>query len=292
MKISFSPSHGLNAGLSKRETMRCMKRAGFDGIDLSMCRYMDEPEKLLTAEWTRDVTETAQIARDEGLEISQGHLPYFPGHTPNPGDGSPRAFSEHWLPLYRHALDAGAKAGCPVAVMHPMYMLEGFAQTVDANVFLLSELINELKDMGVRVALENIFARRNRQYIGASVEKPETLVSVIDRLGSPCVGACLDTGHANIFRLNMSECARTLGSRLIALHVNTNAGEDEHALPGAISAWCARQDFPAFTQTLKEIGYKGAYNLELACSLLPPEAVQPYYSYCAAVARALANPPE
>ena len=73
MKISISPNHGIAAGLSILESLRTVKKAGFDGIDLSFCRDMDEPEKFLTREWTQYVVELAHIAREEGLEIAQGH---------------------------------------------------------------------------------------------------------------------------------------------------------------------------------------------------------------------------
>ena len=94
MKISTSCEHGIAAGLSARESLKLMKQAGFEGIDLSLCRYMGEPEKFLTEEWTRAVLEKAHIAKEEGLEIAQCHLPYGPGHLENPGDGSAKAFGE------------------------------------------------------------------------------------------------------------------------------------------------------------------------------------------------------
>ena len=47
MKISISPEHGIAAGLSVRESLKTVKQAGFEGIDLSFCQYMNEPEKLL-----------------------------------------------------------------------------------------------------------------------------------------------------------------------------------------------------------------------------------------------------
>ena len=289
MKISTSVNHGIAAGLSIQESVVTMKQAGFEGIDWALCGNSTEPEKLLTSAWTDGVLEVAHIALEEGLELAQSHLPYGPGHTDNPGDGSAKAFGEIWLPRYEHALEACARGGCTLAVVHPMYMLEGYEQTVDANLYLIDRLLPLLRQSGIRLAVENIFARRNRKYISAYVEEARTIAAIVDGVNSPLVGACMDTGHANIFRWDISEYARTLGRRLIALHVNSNAGEDEHLIPYTASGWCERMDFEAFTRTLKEIGYTGWYNLEITGGRFPTEAARPFYEYAAIVAKWLAG---
>ncbi len=289
MKISTSPDHGIAAGLSARESMETMKRVGFDGIDLSFCRYMNEPDRFLTREWTEYVVELAHIAREEGLEIAQGHLPYYPGHIDKPGDGSPKAFCEEWLSRYLYALDAVQLTRCPIVVIHPMYMFEGQQATVDANAYIIDRLMPALKCSGVRLAVENTFIRREKRYVPCHIERAETIAAIVDAAVSPLVGACMDTGHANIFRFDINEFARILGKRLFCLHVNGNAGEDEHAIPLTISGWCERMDFEAFTRTLHEIGYEGWYNLEISGGRFPTEAARPFYEYAACVARKLAD---
>ena len=289
MKISTSPNHGIAAGLSVRESLRTMKQAGFDGIDLSFCEWMNEPEKYLTREWTTRVTELAHIAREEGLEIAQGHLPYYPGHLDNPGDGSAKAFCGEWMPRYLHGLEAVGLTRCPIVVIHPMYKLEGLKATVDANAYIIAEMLPALRDAGARLAVENTFIRREKKYVPCSIERAETIAGIVDAVNDPLVGACMDTGHANIFRFDICEFARTLGKRLFCLHVNANAGEDEHAIPLTISGWTERMDFGAFGETLKEIGYAGWYNLEVSGGRFPKEAARPFYEYAAIVARHLAK---
>ncbi|MBQ9408107.1 MAG: sugar phosphate isomerase/epimerase [Clostridia bacterium] len=289
MKISTSANHGIAAGLSVRQSIVTMKRSGFEGIDWALSADSTEPEKLLTRAWTDRVLEVAHIAREEGLELAQSHLPYGPGHTDNPGDGSAKAYGEVWLPRYEHALEACALGGCTLAVVHPMYMLEGYEQTVEANLYLIDKLMPLLKQTGIRLAVENVFARRNKQYLSAFVAEARTIAAIVDGVNSPLVGACMDTGHVNIFRKDISEFARELGSRLIALHVNSNAGEDEHLIPYTAAGWCERMDFGAFTKTLNEIGYKGWYNLEITGGRFPAEAARPFYEYAAIVAKWLTN---
>ena len=289
MKISTSCGHGISAGLSARESLRLMKQAGFQGIDLGLCRCMNEPEKFLTKEWTDAVLEQAHIAKEEGLEIAQSHLPYYPGHLENPGDGSAEAFGELWLPMYFHALEAAYRAGAKIAVIHPMYCEKSRQATIDANVYLGEKLRGALKQSGIRLAFENVFIRRERKYIRAFVEEAEVVREIADALGSGIAGICMDTGHANVFRFDISEYAKVLGDKLICLHVNANSGEDEHIIPLTAPAWCERMDFEAFSKTLKEIGYTGWYNLEISGGRFPKAAARPFYEYAGVVARYLAD---
>ena len=114
-------------------------------------------------------------------------------------------------------------------------------------------------------------------------------MAIIEAAGSEYVGACIDTGHANVFRLDISQMVRVFGKKLVALHVNGNAGKDEHVIPYSMSGWCEKMDYRAFSAALKEVGYKGFYNLEIASGDLPEGVARPFLNYAAAVARALAD---
>lgn len=289
MKTSISLEHGVQAGLTYAESAKILKSVGFGGIDLDLTHNQSEPEKVLSDEWMNEALSMAKAARDAGLEIAQSHLPYYPGHLENPGDGSDEAFEAFMLPMYEQGLKACKLAGCKIAVMHPYYHLDSFERTVEGNVRLIRRLLPLMEEYGVCVALENVFGRRNSQYLKAYVSLPETILSIIEGVNSPLVGACIDTGHANIFRLNISDMARKYGSRLIALHVNSNAGHDEHAVPYSISGWCEKLDFHAFSAALREIGYKGFYNLEITGGRFPAAVAEPFYAYAGGVARYLAD---
>ena len=114
-------------------------------------------------------------------------------------------------------------------------------------------------------------------------------MKILEKTDERLVGACIDTGHANITGYKPDQMARVYGKHLLALHVNGNAGKDEHTIPYSMSDWCELMDFHTFSCALKEIGYSGAYNLEVAVGPLPACVVQPFYNYAAAVARALAD---
>lgn len=293
MKISTSLNHGLGMGCADAYESAClMKQAGFDAIDLSMCEHETEPEIIRTAAWQDAIVAQANAAKRAGLEIAQCHLPSYPGHVPPVGDGSWQDFADFMLPSYVRALETCALVGCPVAVMHPFFNRDSASVTHEGNVRIIEKLLPLMEKAHVRLALENVYGYERQNYLDTFVARAEDIKPILDELDHPLVGACIDTGHANIFRLNIADMARMYGKKLYALHVNGNAGKDEHIIPYTSSGWCEQMDYHAFSAALKEIGYSGSYNLEVASGKMPLSVAGPFYGYAAAVARALANEAE
>ena len=291
MKISISLECGIRMGKENvREVAALVRSAGFDGIDLSMDRDISVP--FCKKEWETAVLAHAEAAKEQGLEILQCHLPFWPGHVDLPGDGTCEAFEAELLPQYTAALELCEKIGCKTAVMHPFISLDSRTLTMEGNVRLLRKLLPVMERCGVRVALENVYASRQGYYLRCAVSDAPGLLELVDRIDSPWVGVCMDTGHANIFGINSAVMARQRGTRLIALHVNGNAGKDEHVIPYTMSDWCELMDYHALSQALKEIGYAGSYNLEVAVGHSSPAAAAAYYQYAAAIARSLADEAE
>ena len=297
MRISTSLSHGIRMTGSPEKAAELMKRAGFDGIDLSMCEYQTEPEKLLSPEWREHVLRHVRAARENGLAVAQCHLPYRGAHLPVPGDGTKEGFAAFMLPMYERAIVMCGEAGCPVAVMHPYFRAGDPDDTLEGNLRILERLIPLAERNDVRIALENVYGETKtpggeRVLLDGGCSRPEGILRVLNALDSDSVGACLDTGHANIFRVDIAGAARAWGKKLIALHINGNAGKDEHVIPYSMSGWCEEMDFHALSRALGETGYTGYYNLELNSGSLPASCAGPYYAYAAAVARALADETE
>lgn len=287
MKISTSLEHAIRiAGVTPEESALMLKAAGFQGVDISMTADMMDTGKVMSPEWRERILGRANAAKAAGLEIAQCHLPYYPNHIPFPGAGRYEDFEAFIMPHYERALAICAEIGCPVGVAHPYSNVADAADTRAGNLRTLEKLIPLLEKYNVRLALENVWSK---DYAWAHMSSAEEILSVINEAGSPLVGACIDTGHANIFRLDIAEMARAYGEKLFALHVNGNAGKDEHIIPYSMSGWCELMDFHGFSKALKDIGYSGSYNLELATGALPPSTAQPYLSFAGAVARALAD---
>ena len=287
MKISTSLKLGARIDrVSFRESARMMKRAGFDGVDFSLCRDQTEPEKQLSPEWMQDVRLRAEALKAEGLEIAQCHLPYIGNHIERPGDGGYGDYEAFVLPGLLRALEACGEIGCHVAVIHPYFDPMSRTATRSGNLRLIEKLMPGLEKYDVKLALENIWGTN---YSDTGTSRAEDILPLIEAAGSERVGACIDTGHANVFSLDIAAMARIFGKKLFALHVNGNAGKDEHVIPYSMSGWCEKMDYYAFSAALKDIGYQGYYNLEISCGDLPAGVGQPFLNYAAAVARALAD---
>ena len=287
MKISTSLELGARIDrVSFRESARMMKRAGFDGVDFSLCRDQTEPEKQLSPEWMQDVRLRAEALKAEGLEIAQCHLPYIGNHIERPGDGGYGDYEAFVLPGLLRALEACGEIGCHVAVIHPYFDPMSRTATRSGNLRLIEKLMPGLEKYDVKLALENIWGTN---YSDTGTSRAEDILPLIEAAGSERVGACIDTGHANVFSLDIAAMARLFGKKLFALHVNGNAGKDEHVIPYSMSGWCEKMDYYAFSAALKAIGYQAYYNLEISCGELPAGVGQPFLNYAAAVARALAD---
>lgn len=93
---------------------------------------------------------------------------------------------------------------------------------------------------GMRVAVENVFD-----------EDPDALRMLIERVGHPLFGFCLDTGHFNLFsRVSLDEWFAALGRHLVEVHLHDNAGkEDSHWGLGRGTV-----DFPLLFGLLKQAG--------------------------------------
>ncbi len=288
MKISTSLSHGMRiAGVDAAGSARMMVKAGFQGVDFSLCENQMEPEKIQQSAWRDKLLAMADALKGEGLEIAQTHLPYYYAHIPHPGSGTFEEYEAFMLPSYLRALEVTAEIGCHLAVMHPYYVADDLERTREGNRRLIEKFLPLLEKYQIRLALENIWAWG---YKNANASYPEDLYYMAERAGSDLVGLCIDTGHANLFRIDIAAMARLYGKKLFALHVNGNGGtQDEHILPYTMGSHYERLDYKGFAAALKEIGFQGYFNLEIATGDMPACLAQPYYDFAASVARALAD---
>jgi len=105
--------------------------------------------------------------------------------------------------------------------------------------------------MGVKVALEN----RLESEFGS---KPRDLLDIISD-DPDNLGACLDTGHANVNGIGSGQFVRELGDRLVATHIHDNDGRsDLHLLP-----YMGNIDWPEFFQGIEDVSYRGGLIVEI-----------------------------
>ena len=285
MKISTSLDHVMKIDkASARESARIMKKVGFEGIDLALCHDMSLPEKVLAPNWADRVFEDAEAARAEGLEIAQCHLPYeCPQDTVH-------EYAEVWTEALIHSIKIAHEAGAKIAVIHPATCIGDPEATHKENVEFFKAFVPHLEKYDMKLAVENVFIRRNAKNMESYVGSAPELMAILNEVNCDRMGICLDTGHANIYRHKPGEMVRAFGKKLFALHVNSNCSTiDEHLIPGIILPWCEKMNYDDFYAALREIEFPGFFNMEISSTVLPKGCGEAYLTIAAAVARQMAD---
>jgi sugar phosphate isomerase/epimerase len=124
-------------------------------------------------------------------------------------------------------------------------------------------MIPHMEKYGVNVLIENSCeANMKGKYFPMT---GEDMNAFIDALDHPMFGACWDTGHANVQRVNMHDELVTLGKNLKALHVHDNNGYGDQHLP----PFEGNLNFDCLMQGIIDSGYDGYFTFEVE-SYNPP----------------------
>lgn len=265
---------------------REIKAAGFNGIDLGFC---ESPlEQVLSNEWEGEIQNQAETVRNAGLEIFQCHLHYQPSHELL-GDGSYETFEKAFLPVWLKEIQICGQIGCKIAVAH-LFFCDDPQKTHMGNMMLLKKLLPVLQENQVTLAIENIYGW-GEKYGDCGITTAEQILRYIEAFNSEYIGACLDPGHAVCTGNDAVQMAKCFGKNLKATHINSSSGRDTHLFPGTLPAWIDPTDFSDLSKVLKEIGYTGAYNLEVSSGRYPctPENGKAYLTLAAQIAKSYAE---
>lgn len=260
MKIGIAQE--FNNFYKSDEIFSRLKKIGYDGVDYSLSSTYCCPDPLFSrprSEWVKHFEEVAATLKLNGMEALQTHATFSTNF-----DGETR-LSQRCLDQYKREIEATAILGSPYIVIHPINIaLYGRDKQLDYDVnmeaFALLEPI--LKQHNVKLGVENMFGwddvRRRNCPTGCSL--PEDMVKYIDGTHSDSFVACLDTGHMLINCVSPADAVKILGKRLKLLHVHDNYGiTDNHNAPTQGIA-----DWKAFAAALKEVGYDGAFSMEVS----------------------------
>ena len=254
-----------------------IRRDGYEGVDMNLCDVKspfyqpDEQAAVLLAK------EELQRAQKVGLRIVQTHGPW-------PTDDTTPEKRAKNTEYFRRAIRLTAAMECPYTVVHPM-MPFGWDGPEDADVALemniehFRALCDDAAPYGVTVCAENM------PFLKQRISTPEQIAKLVALVDRPNCGICLDTGHANVFRVDAGEAVRQCGRYLKALHVHDNAHRsDSHDIP-----FSGDIRWDHFTAALKEIGFNGAMSIETKVRRdYPSELRQQALRLLADIARALA----
>ena len=240
------------------EAIRTIAEVGFPGVELStehINMIADADDPFVAADEVRETVE------DLGIKMPQVHLTI----SLNVADLDPNARGAA-VAVAERDVELSARMGIENGVIHPgggkHETLEAYHEEKRVRVESFKRLAGYAAERGFNIAIENMMdgARHSQGALGQrsyGAVIPE-LLELLDDVGAPNVGICLDTGHAWVQGIPMDEAVRQCGDKLIAMHIADNDGSgDQHRTPffGGI-------DWEKGVAALRGIGYEGIFNLE------------------------------
>lgn len=247
-------------------------KMGFDVMDFCMCPMQRNETELNGEHWESITYEIANEASKIGVTFAQSHLPYPKSvsrrKTPH-DDGCEQ--NEYFIAMTERAIKISSILGVKWAVVHPVQTTDEveFDRETDIkyNHRIYDRYVELADKLNVGIAFENMTDLDGYRRFGVTAEE---LVALINSYNAPNVGICWDFGHAN----RVMKCQETqilkLGGLLKATHVDDNIGKDDlHTLP-----FIGNIKWEKVMPSLKEIGYDGAFNFELAITKRMPEVLK------------------
>jgi fructoselysine 3-epimerase len=209
---------------------------GYDGVEICLEHRDCRPESLTP----HQAHELAGACEQGGLEVASV---------------SYHADAEPWPPRRANtirALDLLPAFGCSVLIINGRRCETGREAEARADLDgLLAVLLPRAEALGVRVAIE--------PEPGLAVGSSDEMRALIDRTGSPSLGANLDVGHAFLTDDDVCATIRMLGPAILHTHFEgMPRGEHRHLLPGE-----GDLDLPSVLCALDDVGYQGYLTVDL-----------------------------
>ena len=270
MKISAT-NEFLSDKLGDERSLEIMAAAGFDCVDYSFCTkfkgpdvnamkfegWMFRPKDELYA-YYKDLK---KFADKIGIEFGQSHSPIpslVADHTET---------DEIMIEVAKRSIEICGILDCPYVVIHPVHGYKvPLEQYFELNMEYFGKLAPVAKENNVGICLENMFLtytyeRGAFKHLPSVCATPEDSIRWVDTLNErfdSVFSYCYDVGHSNICCSDHANFIKKLGSRLTTLHIHDNdAFDDIHFIPHL-----GNVEWSGFCNALKEIGYKGTFNLE------------------------------
>lgn len=255
-------------------SLRYIKKCGFDAVDYNIDTYMKTGRLLKEGifptvfdlepkEFLEQFKPLKKASEKTGVVISQMHAPfpvYYEGEE---------EINAHIFMALDKCFALCEYVSCPAIVVHPTKAGSAEAEW-ELNLRIYRSLIPVIKKYkGVKICLENLFARRAGRIEEGRLTNADDACRMIDLLneeaGGEYFGFCFDVGHANLTHRNIKEYVKKMGHRLTILHIHDNNGrEDQHLMPYTCLSNADEHvcDWQGFVEGLKEIGYEGTLAFE------------------------------
>ena len=284
MTSSFYSCRDRETKISYNESIRRLKAAGFEHIDLNLASIDSPLNMFYGEEWEEKAYALREEAEKLGVAFIQSHAPYNPKR-------SFRQYSqeetEHFYEVLMRGQKISAICGVPNVVIHPLAEaaapMEDVAAHVRYNYAFYDKFLSACEKDGICACFENLplgYGQYAAQLLALMEEKQGRNVAV-----------CWDFGHGqlNYPKRTWSDADQTcailaLRGHIRATHVHDNLGKDDnHLLPflGVIQ-W--EKVLPA----LRESGFAGDLVFEIKQNAaMPYDLMDDSMAFCAKVGQKL-----
>lgn len=254
MTLLFRDIRGSKDKMPIDEAVRRIAAAGFDAVDANLVMICNNTLRLHTDDWKYEAEKISLAVQETGIELAQCHLPFkgkkVKWHTPEE--------LAYYYEMFYRAIDVAGFLGIPWGVIHPERFIGQNLSDEECcriNHETNDKYIEYALNKGVNIAYENMALGAKAGYC-AYIDQ---LVDLIDSYADPRIGACLDTGHANMVYDDQYEPILKLGHRLHCTHINDNLGKDDlHLAP-----FSGTVKWESVIKGLRDINYPGVLNLEI-----------------------------
>lgn len=181
------------------------------------------------------------------------------------------AATEELNKMVDRAIEATALLGAQITVMHPVAP-PGREDDTQACLTANREFFLRKGELaarhGVYIAVENMLSTKllDGRVIKRYCVSTRELCGLVEEIGLPNVGICLDAGHLHYMGEPVYEAVMRCRDRLIALHIHDNDRfSDAHIMP-----YSGTFDWETFFKALYDARYQGFFTLEIlhACEKL------------------------
>ena len=255
------------------------KEAGFDAIDYSY--YYDKNcEEVLGDGYKEYAKKIRKHLDDVGIICNQAHEPFSFRY------GMENNINEQSYLWLTRALESASILGAKNIVVHSITVPED-VNFEEYNIEYYKSLVPYCEKFGIHIAVENLFIRdKKRSRFNSKLGTPEELNSIVEKINSPWVVACVDIGHAALTGYEPEDFIKGVNPGILkALHVQDNDYmEDRHILP-----YTGKLNWEAIMKSLKKAEYTGDLTLEIIKFLdkFPNELLPETLKFAASVGKHL-----
>ena len=284
MTSSFYSCRDREGKITYNESIRRLKAAGFEHIDVNLASIDNELNMFCAEDWEKKAHELREEAEKIGVKFIQSHAPYNPRRSFKP---FPPEYEGHFREMLMRGQKIAEICGVPNIVVHPLAKADAMMEDMDAhiryNYEFYDEFLNACDKAGMYACFENL-------PLGYG-QFAAQLLELVKAGNGHNVAVCWDFGHGELMypqrtwsNAYQSDAIRTLKGHIRAVHVHDNLGKDDnHLLPFlGVVKW--EEVLPA----LKDTGFTGDLVLEVKQNAgMPYELMDDSAKFMGAVSKKL-----